>query len=130
MAVIPELPGLQVTVEVAGEALQEYNHDATDTGHTYLQHRTTKYIDAPAGEEFEIRMLYQAPYDPSLPVHVEVMLDGNYVLAPYLEAGSKDGCEGYKYGKATFMGEGEAETCKFRFSVLATGKCLSKYFSS
>ncbi|KAH4107591.1 hypothetical protein HBH46_051030 [Parastagonospora nodorum] len=118
MAVIPGLPGLRVTVEVAGEALPEHDNDTTDTGHAYLQHRTKKYIEAPAGEAFEIRTLYQAPFDPPLPIHVEVMLDGNYVLAPYFERGGKDGCEGYKYGKAMFMAEGEVETRNFCFSAL------------
>jgi hypothetical protein len=66
-------------------------------------------------------MCYQAPFDPPLPVHAEIMLDGNYVLAPYLEPGSKEGCEGYKFGKATFMEDGEAETRNFRFSALTTG---------
>lgn len=77
MAVIPELPGLHVTVEVEGTALPEHDNGAADMGHAYPQNRTTKYIETPAGEEFEIRMCYQAPFNPPLSVHVEIMLDGN-----------------------------------------------------
>jgi hypothetical protein len=126
MVSAPELPGLEVTVEVAGEVLPEFEHDAPNANHSYLQHQVATYIESPAGTQFEIRTLYKAPYDPPLPIHVEIMLDGNYVQAPYLEPGGKEGCEGYKYGKATFMEAGEAETRKFCFAALTTGECCCR----
>jgi hypothetical protein len=116
MAISPDLPGLHVTIEVAGKALHEYEYDIADTSHTYATSKTAKYIEAPSDAEFTIHTLYTAPFDPPLPVHVEIMIDGNYVQAKVLEPGCEDGCDGYKYSKATFTKDEEAETRKFRFS--------------
>ncbi|KAH7084823.1 hypothetical protein BKA63DRAFT_528729 [Paraphoma chrysanthemicola] len=115
MAIAPALPGLLVTVEVDGEALPEYDCDDGDD-----QNAVSRYIEAPLGTEFEIRSLYQTPYSPTSMVQVDIMLDGDYVQAPFLEWGGKDDCEGYKYGKATFVTEDQSETRRFRFASLVT----------
>ncbi|KAH7094468.1 hypothetical protein FB567DRAFT_622885 [Paraphoma chrysanthemicola] len=115
MAIVPALPGLLVTVEVAGEALPEYDCDDSDD-----QYAISRYIEAPLGTEFEIRSLYQTPYSPTSMVQIDIILDGDYVQAPFLEWGGKDECEGYKYGKATFITEDQLETRRFRFAPLVT----------
>jgi hypothetical protein len=122
MAISPDLPGLNVTIEVAGELLPEYEYDTADTNHVYSTSKAAKYIEAPSDAKFTIHTLYRTPFDPPLRVHVEIMLDGNYVQAPVLEPGREDGCDGYKYSKATFMKNGEAETRKFRFSGITTSQ--------
>jgi hypothetical protein len=122
MAIAPGLPGLQVTIAVAGEALQEYDYDSTDTGNAQPQDTIRKYIEAPSGAEFEIRTLYVAPFEPPLPVHVDIMLDGDYTQAPYVDWGGKDEREGYCYGQAASMHEGQSHTQNFQFAELNTGK--------
>ena len=81
-----------------------------------------KYIEAPSGADFEIRTLYKPPYTPPSLVQVDIMLDGNYVQVPLEEWGGKEECEGYKYGKASFIKKGQTSTRNFRFSALVTGK--------
>jgi hypothetical protein len=121
MAIAPGLPGLQVTVAVAGEALPEYDYDNDEGDHVERRNATSKYLEAPSGAEFEITTLYTAPYPP-LPIHVDIMLDGDYIQAPWEEWYHKDGCEGYKYGQAASMIEGQSYTQSFQFAELKTGE--------
>jgi hypothetical protein len=69
MAIIPGLPGLEVSVTVAGEALAEYDYDYVDEGHVQRPNTVSKYIEAPFGAEFEITTLYTPPFDPPLRHH-------------------------------------------------------------
>jgi hypothetical protein len=121
MAIAPGLPGLQVTVTVAGEALRELDHDTVDEGQSQHEHKISKYIEAQAGADFEIATLYTPPFDPPFPVHVDIMLDGDYVQAPFAEKNDKDGCKGYRFRQATSMIEGLSHTQNFQFAELKTG---------
>jgi hypothetical protein len=116
MAIAPGLPGLQVTVTVAGEALREFDHEA--------QHgnKISKYIEAPAGVEFEITTLYTPPFDPPFKIHLDIMLDNDYVQAPFVHRNDKNGYEGYRYGQAASMIEGLSQIQNFQFAELKIGK--------
>jgi hypothetical protein len=87
----------------------------------------SKYIEAPSGADFEIRIMYKAPFTPNSPIHPYIMLDDNYILAPLIESASKDGCEGYKYAKSTSIVDGISSTQNFRFSDLVAGKLQRSY---
>jgi hypothetical protein len=120
MAIVPTIPGLEVTIEVAGKALPKYDYETVDAPPETI----SKYTEALSGADYEIRYVYKAPYDPLSLLHLDVMLDGNYVLAPYVEWGGKDDCEGYKCGQATCFTKERASTQKFRFADLLTGMSL------
>jgi hypothetical protein len=130
MAVVPELPGLEVTVEVEGESLAEYEyqpqHDLQDVAATNV---VSRYVEAPSGEAFAIRTSYKPPYDPTSSVHVDIVLDGNYILAPLEERAGKDNCQGYKYANSTSIVEGVSSTQTFRFGDFKPGKCNAITFS-
>lgn len=79
MAVLPDIPGLHVNIEVAGEALPEYEYSTADNGQAYLVNKVSKYVEAPSGAKFTLRTFFKAPFDPPFPVHVEIMFDGDYV---------------------------------------------------
>ncbi|KAH7389622.1 hypothetical protein DE146DRAFT_768052 [Phaeosphaeria sp. MPI-PUGE-AT-0046c] len=120
MAIAAGLPGLQVTVNVDGEALPEYNFEAEDAFQDPAQIIVTKYIEAPTSAVFDIGTLYKPPFSPSFQLHPDIMMDGNYVQAPYEEWGGKEACQGYRYSKATFIENEVAVTRSFRFSALVT----------
>lgn len=123
MAITAGIPGLQVTINVNGEALAEYDHDADHAAnHDPAPHSVVKYIQARAGEEFEIGTLYKEPFSPPSQLHADIMMDGGYVPAPFMEWGGEKECEGYRYRKATFMDKGTVVTRNFQFAALETGE--------
>jgi hypothetical protein len=46
----------------------------------------------------DLELSLEASWDPFLLIHVRTMLDGNYVLALYLDPNERDGCVGYRCG--------------------------------
>jgi hypothetical protein len=122
MAIAPGIPGLEVTIEVADSPLPEYNYTANGADHELSGSTAARYIEAPAGAEFEIRTLYKPPFQPLMSIYMDIILDCNYVQAPLEAPGGKDGCEGYRYGQATFVDEDRSITRRFRFAELAIGK--------
>jgi hypothetical protein len=90
---IADIPGLDVTIEVDGAALPEYNYySAQDQD---MPSSSTKYVEAPSGAEFSIRYLFRPPFAPPSDVLMDILFDDKYVQAPFFEHGRKDGCEGY-----------------------------------
>jgi hypothetical protein len=123
MAIAAGIPGLQVTIKVNGEALAEYDYEVDDVAKQDSgPPSVAKYIRALAGEEFEISTLYEEPFSPPFQLHADIMMDGSYVLTPFMEWCGKEDCEGYKYRKSTFMDEGGVITRNFQFAVLQTGE--------
>jgi hypothetical protein len=114
MAFAPDLRGLQVTVTVAGEALREFEHDTARH-----ENKISKYIEAPSGAEFEIATLYTPPFDSPFKIHLDIMLDNDYVQAPFVHRNDKDG---YRCGQAASMIEGLSQIQNFQFAELKTGK--------
>jgi hypothetical protein len=123
MAIATGIPGLQVTVNVDGEALQEYDYDVNAADHDPDRPSVAKYIQALPGADFDISTLYEQPFSPPFQLHADIIMDGSYILAPFTEWAGKGEVEGYKYCKATFIEDGGAHvTRNFRFSTLETGR--------
>lgn len=122
MAIAPGIPGLEVTIEVDDAALPEYDHTNKGSDPESSETTVSRYIEAPAGADFEIRTLYKPPFEPPMSIHVDIVLDGDYVQAPMEAWGGKAGCEGYRYGQATFTEEEGSVTRKFLFAELQIGE--------
>jgi hypothetical protein len=119
MAIADEILGLDVTIEVDGAALPEYNYYSAQDHE--IPNSNTKYLEAPSGAEFSIRYLFRPPFAPPSDVHMDVMFDDKYVQVPFIEHGGKDGCEVYLSSRSTMKVEGRDFTQKFHFSKLQTG---------
>lgn len=123
MAISENIPGLDVTIEVDGIALPEYNDESACDKRFLCS--SSKYVEAPPGAEFAIRYLFRPPFSPPFDVLMDILLDNQYVPVPYFEGGGKDGCEGYVYSKASMKKDGRDFMQKFRFTELSTGKSAS-----
>ncbi|KAF1830662.1 hypothetical protein BDW02DRAFT_608286 [Decorospora gaudefroyi] len=87
MAIATAAPGLDVTIEVDGTPLPEYEHGPVD--------------------------------DHELPTStMDIVLDDNYIQAPFVEWGGKEECEGYICSRSTSSISGHHFTQGFRFSEL------------
>lgn len=96
MAIISEVPGLTVTLEVAGQDLAEYDDgdeekEAPDT--------TTKYVEAQSGANFGFVCRFDAAAFPYRNDHVETELymDGQYICGMMYDPtrianGARDSC--------------------------------------
>lgn len=120
MAIATGIPGLEVTVEVNAKALPEYEHDRADGGEVATS--TTKYIEAPPATEFSVRYLYRPPFTPPSTIQMDIVLDGNYVQAPFVEWGGKEDCEGYLCSRSTSSTGERSFTQGFQFADLKTCK--------
>jgi hypothetical protein len=116
--------GVEVTVEVGGTALQEYeaNGDELDIPDT-----ATKYIQATSGEAFSVRFAWRCG-DIVPPDHLDevawgVYIDGRFArgrvcdvkgVARTQESDSMDGVPEYRAGQGSFIRP-------FLFSTLTTG---------
>ena len=125
MAIATGIPGLEVTIEVDTAALPEYEHGIVEDDGVATS--ATRYIEAPPAANFSIRYLFRPPFTPPSAVQMDVLLDGNYVQAPFVEWGGKEECEGYLCTRATSSTGGHSFTQGFQFAELRTGKffCLS-----
>ncbi|KAJ4339710.1 hypothetical protein N0V95_007704 [Ascochyta clinopodiicola] len=125
MAIIPSIPGLDVTIEVDNTALPEHEYedeDTTTTPNEIFDDSATKYLEVPSGAEFSVRWLLKPPFEPTAAIHATVMLDGFFLNAPVRETADKDNIRGYKYAKTTSKEGGQDFTQSFRFSELEIGK--------
>ncbi|UPX16788.1 uncharacterized protein EKO05_0007174 [Ascochyta rabiei] len=125
MAIIPSMPGLEVTIEVDNIALPEHEYEDEDTttaGHGAFDDSVTRYIEVPSGAEFSIRWLLRPPFESTAAIHATVMLDGFYLHAPIRETGDKDNVQGYKYAKTIYKEDRQSFAQSFRFSELEIGK--------
>lgn len=120
MAIATNIPGLEVTIEVDGEPLLEYDYEPVHDPN--LETSNVKYVKAVSGAEFAIRYLVRPPFSPPSQIQMDIVLDDNYVQAPFSEWAGKDGCEGYLFSKASSAVGGQNFTRVFRFSELRTGK--------
>jgi hypothetical protein len=123
MAIAADMPGLEVTIEVDGIALPEYDHAPVDDRD--IATTAIRYVEAPSATDFAIRYLYRPPFTPPSAVQMDIMLDDSYIQAPYIEWGGKEESEGYLCSKSTSSVRGQDFTQGFRFAELRTGKYLS-----
>lgn len=120
MAIATDIPGLEVTIEVDGQPLPEFDYDKADDDS--LETSNAKYVRTVSGAEFAIRYLTRPPFAPPSQIQMDILLDDNYIQAPFSEWAGKDGCEGYLFSKASVAVGGQNFTRAFRFSELRTGK--------
>ncbi|KAK5127441.1 hypothetical protein LTR85_006780 [Meristemomyces frigidus] len=78
MAVLQELPGLVVTLDVADQDLPEYDDDETED---MPPHTTSKYVEAQSGAHFGVAHRYTSTAFPHSGNHikVELSMDGNVI---------------------------------------------------
>ena len=78
MAIIKEVPGLELTVDVAGQDLQEYDDDAEEAP---MPCTSTKYVEAASGATFGIatRCDPESYIYPDDNIRLKVALDGEHV---------------------------------------------------
>ncbi|KAF3007690.1 hypothetical protein E8E13_009347 [Curvularia kusanoi] len=117
MAIIPAVPGLEVTIEVDNVALPEHQYDDQDAGPIITDSIIT-YLEVASGSEFSVRWLLKESFEATRATYASVMLDGSYIHAPLRETGDLDGHRGYKYAMAMSEEAGEVFTQKFRFSEI------------
>ncbi|KAL1797329.1 hypothetical protein ACET3X_003935 [Alternaria dauci] len=120
MAFASGIPGLEVTVEVDSTALPEHEYVGVEEDEVTTS--ITKYIEAPPATDFSVRYLYRPPFTPPLAIQMDIVLDGNYVQAPFIEWGSKEDCEGYLCSRSTSSNGGHSFTQGFQFAELRTNE--------
>jgi len=122
MAIASGIPGLEVTIEVNAAALPEYEHGIIEDDEVATS--ASRYIEAPPAANFSIRYLFRPPFTPPSAVQMDVMLDGNYVQAPFVEWGGKEECEGYLCSRSTSSTGGHSFTQGFQFAELRTSELM------
>jgi hypothetical protein len=120
MAIAPGIPGLEVVVEVDAKPLPEFEYEHAEDDETAIS--IAKYIEAPPVTDFSIRYLYRPPFTPPSAIQMDIVLDGNYVQAPFVEWGSKEDREGYLCSRSISSTRGRSFTQGFQFAELKTGK--------
>jgi hypothetical protein len=80
MAVLSDVPGLQVQILVQGKALNEYrDRDAKTSGRT-----VERYVEAQSGMQFEIRYIFEESFPVDRPLSMIVTIDGKAVDEPLI----------------------------------------------
>ncbi|CAO2658837.1 Nn.00g065600.m01.CDS01 [Neocucurbitaria sp. VM-36] len=78
MAVLDDVPGLNVEILVGGRPLHEYEDDEEASPKA-----VTKYVEAQSGAEFYLRSTFSAPFPTQYGVQMKVSVDGSSVRASY-----------------------------------------------
>lgn len=117
MAVLSKYPGLEVTVVVNGQPLQEYNDD---DGENPQSSAVTKYVEAQSGARFWVEFRFKPPFPVYYGVQVLLSIDGKALVAHCLYAN-----EIYQYisrwKSAGWKRNGEWVEQRFCFSKLDIG---------
>lgn len=130
MAITTGHPGFEVTIEVDGTPLLEYNLEADDSDATPTPANTTlKYVEAPSGSEFSVRYLYRPPFNPTSDVQPDISLDGKFILVPSIDISPKDGCESYICGGGQITVDEKTYVQKFKFAELIIGGRTARHAS-
>lgn len=121
MAIHPDLPGIEITISVAGQALPEYHCDneplpkqmpnSRSKDFKKLMHRQkctiSKYIEAVTGHAFIVNIDVHEPYVLNAPkLQFRTFVDGIWIREPIMSQ------EDYKSGKWTDEVEGPVSDIK------------------
>ncbi|TGJ85623.1 hypothetical protein E0Z10_g3168 [Xylaria hypoxylon] len=98
MAVLEDLPGVEVTVQIAGKDAIEYDADDDDDGEKSLaKHPTcptvTKYIECIDDAEFAIKVVASREYEWGYKNHAlmaTVYIDGNHIISRIISDPTED----------------------------------------
>jgi hypothetical protein len=72
MAVLDEVPGLEVRIAVNGQVLQEHQDRSAEV----LDQTVERYVEAQSNAQFEIQYAFKEPFPVSRPVSMIVTVDG------------------------------------------------------
>lgn len=148
MAILSRHPGLEVTVEVDGTPLPEYNIDQAYTEGDESRNSTTtdahiianenvgntpasissadtqviKYIQSPSSGEFTIRFKCMPEFGyASDHVYLEPSLDGKTISIPDSLYSPQDGCDGQVCYGGVSLQDGSMVSQRFRFTEPIVG---------
>lgn len=80
MAVIDEVPGIEIGIVVNGQHLREYE----DTGANVAPKTAERYVEAQSGAEYEIHYKFEDPFPGDRAVSMIVTVDGVDVDEPLI----------------------------------------------
>jgi hypothetical protein len=124
MAVLNSLPGLAVSVSVAGKELPEYEHREDESDGPLANKTVLRYIESISDAEFAINFRISPPFQlDCYALNFRVSIDGKRVR------GKICGQDKIKHGHwarallgdMTIRHDGRAELRKFKFASLKTG---------
>ncbi|KAF2117500.1 hypothetical protein BDV96DRAFT_679310 [Lophiotrema nucula] len=121
MAVLPDLPTLEVEIVVDGEALKEYD----DPDPPFSAPNTiTKFVEATSGTEFSIKLHFTRDFPQDYAVKAQVLLDGKRVTNKRYRIKRLSGS--HNIGGVTSKDNDDWYLQKFRFSELDIGEADSQ----
>jgi protein involved in ribonucleotide reduction len=78
MAVLAEVPGLEVEILVNGQPLREYEDYSAEVPAQTIE----RYVEAQSDAQFEIHYTFKAPFPADRPISMIATIDGNDVDEP------------------------------------------------
>lgn len=80
MAVLEEVPGLEVHIAVGDDILQEYQDRSAKVSEKTVE----RYVEAQSNAQFELRYQFKKPFPADRPVSMIVTIDGKDVDEPMI----------------------------------------------
>lgn len=119
MAILRDVPGVQVQVVVDGKALKEYD----DPGSAEASTSTCKYIEAISEKNFEIHVNGDDSLAGDHDIAIGVFADGNEIMGYNVRRGWMKSSWLIPMNCAITLIDGVLKNRRLRFSNLATCKC-------
>jgi hypothetical protein len=120
MTVLDNVPGLEVTVQVNGSSLQEYNDDDSEPAPKSV----TKYIEAISGAQFRVQYEFKESFRTKNGILTDIYIDGKDIAGYVLKANQLHGA--YVMSGKKERGGNEYFQRPFTFSQLSIGKGLKE----
>lgn len=129
MAILDALPGLSVSISIAGKDLPEYENRDEEIHGPLATKTVLRYIQSISDSEFVINFRISPPFQLDCPVlEFRVSIDGTPIRgAICLLTHIKYGCWNYQLlGDKVIHHDGSGELRKFKFASLKTGIIYSR----
>jgi hypothetical protein len=118
MAVLNEVPGLEVQIAVNGQVLQEHQDRSAEV----LDKTVERYVEAQSNAQFEIQYAFKEPFPLSRPVSMIVTVDGKDLDEPITHPCELFDPKGHvSKGPISQRGE-QCVVQKYRFAPIALSK--------
>ncbi|KAF2117492.1 hypothetical protein BDV96DRAFT_679298 [Lophiotrema nucula] len=122
MAIIPDIPGIEVDILVGGKELVEYADEEEEAS----PKKVVRYVEATSGAHFKVKWCTTTEFKPEYDISVQVLVDGEWKKGRFhrksaLSTGVTDTCK----GSDTYT-NGQWFLQKFWFSQLATDEDASR----
>lgn len=120
MAVLDELPGVEVSIEVDGEPLKEYE----DADREQAAETVVRYVEATSEAAFKIKFAVKNEAKTFLGDRLafRVYIDGNFADAPRLKRPGSYGAHKTKYSLG--FRKSDNESWSYEFNRLETGMLI------